>query len=156
MNTLAVGDELFDEAARRVSVKQNADPNATIDQVTVTFFTHNDDKDGDTSISTWVENPYNIFLVQEIAKLVDFAGNEGFGDNPPSTHSFELVISTEVALKDLTIPTYKIQIAPTGHDRWIFDVTYTLHAADGSTYSSTDFGIILDQDNRVRTGTFHG
>ena len=45
-------------------------------------------------------------------------------------------------------------IAPTGHDRWIFDATITITASDGSQFSSTTPGIILDQDNRTFTGIF--
>ena len=132
-----------------------ADLNTTIAGVRVSFFTHNDNKDHDTSVSVLMQNRLNIFLIQDLARLENFAGNTEFGDNPPSTHAFDLELaSNDIRLSQLTVPTFRIQIAPVGHDRWIFDVTFTIIASDGSQFSSTNFGIILDQDNRVYNGTF--
>lgn len=95
-----------------------ADPNATVTKVTVTFFTHNDNKDHDTSVSVLVQNRTSLFLSQDLARLDNFAGNQEFGDNPPSTNTFVLpLVSKDIKLSQLTLPTYKITIAPVGHDR---------------------------------------
>jgi hypothetical protein len=131
------------------------DPNATITNIRVSFFTHDDDKDGNTSVSVLVQNRGNWFFPQDIARLENFAGNMGFRDDPPSTHAFDLALASEnIRLSDVTIPTYSITIAPTGNDRWIFDMTFTLTASDGFQSSSTTRGIILDQNNRTREGVF--
>lgn len=131
------------------------DPNATITKVSVTFFTHNDNKDHDTSVSVVVQNRVNLFLSQDLARLDGFAGNQEFGDNPPSTNMFVLPLaSSDIKLSQLTLPTYSVTIAPVGNDRWIFDCTVTITASDGSQFSSTKQGIILDQDNRNFVGVF--
>jgi hypothetical protein len=138
------------------SAKLNADPNAVVDAVSVSFFTHNDNKDKDTSVSVFVMNPVNLFLTQLIAKKEDADGNRTYGDNPPSTHGFDLdLVSANVTLAQLTVPTYIVRIGPTGNDKWIFDVTVRLHISDGSEFASTDTGIVLDQNNRIFTGRFH-
>jgi hypothetical protein len=87
-----------------------------------------------------VQNRANIFLSQDLARLDNFAGNQEFGDNPPSTNTFVLPLVSNVKLGELTLPTYKITIAPNGHDRWIFDCTVTIKASDGSQFSSSQQG----------------
>jgi len=75
----------------------------------------------------------------------------------PSTHPFDLVLkSDKVTLKDITLPVVNIHIQPHGKDRWIFDYKVSLIFSDGSTFSSTKTGIILDQDNKDYTGVFEG
>ena len=134
---------------------QMPDPNATITRVSVTFVTHNDNKDYDTSVSVVVQNRSSIFLSQDLARLDNFAGNQEFKDNPPSTNSFVLPLaSNDIKLSQLTLPTYTVTIAPVGNDRWIFDCTVTITASDGTQFSSTKTGIILDQDNRTFAGVF--
>jgi hypothetical protein len=131
------------------------DLNATITGVRASFFTHNDNKDHDTSVSVFVQNRVNMFLAQDIARLEHFAGNTEFGDDPPSTHGFDLGLASDnIRLSELNLPTFRITVAPVGDDRWIFDVTLTIAASDGSQSSSTTTGIILDQDNRIFNGVF--
>jgi hypothetical protein len=132
------------------------DLNATITKISATFVTHNDNKDHDTSISMTVQNAASsIFLRQDLAHLDSFAGNSEFGDNPPSTNTIPLrLVSTDIKLSQLTVPTYTITISPTGRDRWIFDVTVTIQASDGTQFSTTKNGVILDQDNRTFSGVF--
>ncbi|HLZ63197.1 MAG TPA: hypothetical protein VKR06_40210 [Ktedonosporobacter sp.] len=135
------------------------DPNATITNISVSFFTHNDNKDHDTSISVLVQVPVNFYLSQDLARLDNFAGgdNDEFGDNPPSTHTFNLTLaSRNIKLSDITnLPTFRITIAPNGHDRWIFDATFRITLSDGTQLSFTTTNIILDQDNRIYVGAFH-
>jgi hypothetical protein len=129
------------------------DLNATITGIVASFFTHNDNKDNDSSVSVFVQNRVNLFLSQDIARLENFAGNTEFGDDPPSTHSFDLTLaSNNIRLSELSLPTFRTTIAPVGNDRWIFDVTFTIVASDASQFSSTTSGIILDQDNRTFNG----
>jgi len=129
--------------------------NATLAGINVSFFTHNDDKDGDTSVSVSVENKVNLWFSQLLASLNDFAGNIGFADNPPSTHAFDLVLaSSNITMSSINAPIFTIKIAPNGHDRWIFDVTFTFTFSDNSQFTSGKTGIILDQDNRIYTGSF--
>jgi hypothetical protein len=128
---------------------------ATLTGVNVTFFTHNDDKDSNTSVSVSVENKVSLFFSELLASLNDFAGNQGFGDNPPSTYTFALVLASQnITMSSITTPTFTITIAPTGHDRWIFDVTFTFAFSDNTQFTSGKTGIILDQDNRIYTGSF--
>lgn len=131
------------------------DPNAIITKVSITFVTHDDNKDHDTSVSVDVQNKTNIFLSQDLARLDNFAGNQELGDKPPSTNTFVLPLaSNNVKVSDLVLPTYTIGIQPNGHDRWIFDCTITIAASDQSQFSTTKRGIILDQDNKVFSGVF--
>jgi hypothetical protein len=41
------------------------DLNATITGIVASFFTHNDNKDNDTSVSVFVQNRVNLFLSQD-------------------------------------------------------------------------------------------
>ena len=132
-----------------------ADPNATITKVSITFVTHDDNKDHDTSVSVDVQNKTSIFLSQDLARLDNFAGNQEFGDKPPSTNTFVLPLASNgVKVSELLLPIYSITIHPNGDDRWIFDCAVTLTASDSSQFSATKQGIILDQDNRTFSGVF--
>jgi hypothetical protein len=128
----------------------DADPALT--DVMITFFTHNDNKDHDTGLNVTVFNKVNLFLNQVIAQTNDLAHGQEFGDNPPSTHAFHLDLKTPVTLSKLTFPQTKIEIAPVGHDRWIFDFTVQFTFADGQVFSTDSKPVILDQDNRVFNG----
>src|SRR5579859_5433294 len=46
--------------------RARVDPNATITNISVSFFTHNDNKDHDTSISVLVQVPVNFYLSQDL------------------------------------------------------------------------------------------
>jgi len=128
----------------------------TISRVSVSFFTHNDNKDFDTSVSVFVQNKVGIFTTQDLARLENFAGNDEFGDNPPSTHAFDLFLASDMLQFDpmRSLPIFAITVAPNGHDRWIFDVTITITTSDGAQYSGRANGIVLDQDNRIYNGVF--
>jgi len=130
-----------------------ADPKAKLTKVTVRFDTHNDNKDHDTKLDVTVSNKVTLFLSQDLAQGLNLGGDKEFKD--PSTESFDLELKGKnVALKDVTLPTYNIHIQPKGRDRWIFDVTITLEFGDGSSFSSVKRGIILDQDNKDFSGVF--
>jgi len=135
-----------------------ADPNAKLTKVTIRFDTpaNNDNKDHDTKVTVVVKNKVSLFLSQDVAELVDFAGDTEFKD--PSTHSFDIPLkSKDLKLKDMTLPVLMIKIQPDGNDRWIFGYTCTLTFEDGSSYSSTSkANVILDQNNTVHEGVFGG
>ena len=84
------------------------DLNATITKISASFFTHNDNKDHDTSVSVLVQNRISVFLSQDLARLDNFAGNDEFGDNPPSTNTFDLTLASEnIKLGELSLPTQR-------------------------------------------------
>ena len=126
---------------------------ALLTKVSVRFVTHNDNKDHDTRLDVRVKNRTSIFLSEDIAEGLNLGGDMEFVD--PSSHSFDLVLkSNSITLKDITLPIVNIDIQPNGHDRWIFDYTLSLIFDNGKTFSSTQTGIVLDQDNKHHTGVF--
>jgi len=132
---------------------QAQDPSVMVTKVAVTFFTHNDNKDHDTSVSVRVRNQVGFHRFQDIARLDNFAGNEEFGDNPPSTHTYDLLLASDhIALDSLNATEFTVTEAPNGNDRWIFDVSIAISTSDGNSFSSTPVTVVLDQDNRTFTG----
>ncbi len=118
----------------------------------IRFDTHNDNKDFDTRLDVFIKNKTGIFLTQDLAEGTDLGHNTEFKD--PSTYDFELALKSSPDLSDLMAPLVDIRIRPNGHDRWIFDYTATLTFDDGSAYSSTKSGVVLDQDNREHLSVF--
>ena len=141
--------------ATALGTTAQAQGDATITGVTVTFITHNDNKDNDTAVSFILQNKVSMTLTKDIGKLNNFANNSEFGDNPPSQHSYDLELASDnIRVSELNVPVFTVEIAPNGHDRWIFDCKITIAASDGSRYTSTTRGIVLDQDNRTYKGSF--
>jgi hypothetical protein len=135
-----------------------ADPSAKLTKVSIRFDTpaSNDNKDHDTKVSVSVKNKINLFLSQDLAELINFAGDTEFKD--PSSHTFDLPLKSDsLVLKDITLPVILIRIAPNGNDRWIFSYTVTLTFSDGTVLSSTSkTNVILDQNNTTHEGVFSG
>ena len=132
-----------------LNLKSNllGDANPILTKATITFFTHNDNKDDDTQLNVTLKTKVTLFLSKTIATGNNLGGNMEFGD--PSTLGFDLVlVSNSIKLSDLTLPVVDIDIQPNGNDRWIFDYQVALTFDDGNTYSSKSQGLILDQDNR--------
>ncbi|MBB3256231.1 hypothetical protein F4827_001057 [Paraburkholderia bannensis] len=128
---------------------------AKLVRASITFFTHNDNKDHDTVLNVLVKNKVSMFLSEDLAKGENLGGDQEFSD--PSTHQFDLsLLSTTTTIADLNVPVVNIHIQPNGHDRWIFDYTLALAFDNGKTFSSSESGIVLDQDNRDHTGVFQG
>jgi hypothetical protein len=127
--------------------------------VKIRFTTHNDNKDHDTVLNVTVKNKINLFLSETIAEGLNVGGDMEFVD--PSTHEFDLAVKSAILLKDVSLPLVNIHIQPNGHDRWIFDYTVSLIFDDGSgspgkTFSSSESGVVLDQDNKDHTAVFSG
>lgn len=144
-------------------------PNLT--GISVTFITHNDDKDFDTVLHVFVKNRLNTtegsdtnstFISNLLASQryldtgdlgdraggpylaygIGLAADQGFDD--PSTHTFDLTLMPDpVSLDDIVLPVLDVHILPNGHDRWIFDykVTFSFDDNSTSTFSSRDAGL---------------
>ncbi len=152
-----------------------------LQKVSITFNTHNDDKDGDTVLHVFVKNRSNTSSTPEQA--TDFMSNllafqrceEVYWDkNPylacavnlapgmhfddPSSHEFDIPLrSAPIPRDEIVLPVINIHILANGHDRWIFSYAITFYFDDGSSFqalSDTDgvTGIILDQNNRNYSG----
>jgi hypothetical protein len=149
------GGTAYAAAVKSAAVRPHVDPNATITNISITFVTHDDNKDFDTAVSVVVQEKFSFFN-QNLASLTNFAGSTEFGDNPPSTHTFNLPLASQnVTLSSLTnAPTYSITINPNGHDTWIFDVTVTITTSDGSQFVSPLATARLTQDQRTFNGSF--
>ena len=132
----------------------HVDPNATLSQVNITFSTHDDNKDFDTSIAFLLQERINAFFVQDLARGSNLANGTEFVDR--SLHTLSIpVVAANVKLSDLVnAPTYRITITPVGHDTWIFDSTLTLVFSDGSQFSTVLVNQNLNQNNRTLTATF--
>jgi len=128
---------------------------STLKRVTITFYTHNDNKDHDTKLNVSVVTKVSVFLSKDLASGSNLGGDMEFVD--PSTHSFDLGLSAgakTVTVKDLGLPVVNIDIQPHGHDRWIFDYTVTLDFGAAGTFTSKKQGAILDQDNKHFSAVF--
>jgi hypothetical protein len=129
-----------------------ADQNAKLSQCSITFNTHNDNKDHDTILNVHISNKTTMFLSQEICGADDLNHDQEFKD--PSNVTINLPVKGNITLKDVTLPVVNIHIQPNGHDRWIFDYSVSLKFEDGSVFTSSHSGVILDQDNKDYSGVF--
>lgn len=128
-----------------LEVSKKASP--LLSGASVVFHTLDDDKDNDTEVT--------MSLV---------VGNEAIADGkttgtrfPDDSDSPPLALDVhgEHRKDDLGAGTLKIHIAPNGHDTWKFKTTLTLTYLDG-TKSTIDWGrIVLNQDSRDGTLTYH-
>nr|WP_295871503.1 hypothetical protein [uncultured Chitinophaga sp.] len=136
-------------------LRQLADNEPRLTKATITFATHNDNKDDDTLLFVQLKTKVSLFLSKDLTRREELGHNTEFND--PSTHTFNLPLASEnIRQSELTLPIVEIQIQPNGNDRWIFDYQVALTFDDGNTYSSNAHGVMLDQDNRSYTGVFEG
>lgn len=134
-------------------LRQLADNEPRLSKASITFATHNDNKDDDTLLFVQLKTKVSLFLSKDLTQRAELGHNTEFND--PSTHTFDLPLASDnIKLSDLTLPVVQIQIQPNGNDRWIFDYQVSLAFDDGNTYSSGAHGVILDQDNRTYVGVF--
>ena len=140
---------------QKLNKNKMATADAKLTGVRIRFVTHNDNKDHDTILNVSVKNKISMFLSQDLAEGLSVGGDMEFVD--PSTHEFDLVLKSDtITLGDISLPLVNIHIQPNGNDRWIFDYTVMLMFEGGKTFSSTQNGIVLDQDNKDYSGVFQG
>jgi phospholipase C len=154
---------------------------AKLQKVTMTFNTHNDNKDHDTVLHVFVKNRSNTTSTPEgatdfISNLLAFRRHEqtpwdinpylahavslaqGTTFDDPSSHTFDIPLrSTPIPLEEIVLPVVNIHILPNGSDRWIFSYTITFLFDDGRSFSASSdnngvTGIILDQNHRNYSG----
>ena len=135
--------------------------------VSITFDTHNQEKDADTVVHVFVKNRLNNTQGSDqntnfVSNLLDhqryldtgdlgdhssspylaygigLAGNDGF-DNP-STHIFPLILMPDpVSVDDIVLPVVDIHILTHGNSRWIFDYKVTFTFDDHTTNDHASF-----------------
>jgi hypothetical protein len=154
---------------------------AKLQKVTITFNTHNDNKNNSTVLHVFVKNRSNTSSTPEgatdfISNLLAFRRHEqtpwdinpylahavslaqGTSFDDPSSHTFDIPLrSAPIPLDEIVLPVVNIHILPDGNDRWIFSYTVTFLFDDGRSFSASSdtngvTGIILDQDNRNYSG----
>ena len=154
---------------------------ANLQSVSITFNTHDDNKNDDTVVHVFVKNRSsdtstpmgtasfienllsyeahkNIMWEKNpfLAYCDSLAPGEEFKD--PSSHTFEIPLRpAPIPLEEVVLPVIDIHILTDGDDRWIFDYTAEFLFEDGKCFSfdskANDItGIILDQDNHNYSG----
>ena len=148
-----------------------ADPDTHLQRMTVTFHTHNDNRDADTVLHVFVKNRSSstatpegsssyIANLMEWRRLEQLASQGRFDHNPflgyaealapglafedGSTFTFDIPLRTQpVPMQEIELPTLSVHILPYNNDRWIFDYEVSFHFADGRSfaYSSKDVGL---------------
>ncbi len=148
-------------------VRSTPTSTATLQSVTLDLATHDDDKDGDTSVDVFIGNRVNGSSLQRIVDAHDIFPGQQFDD--PSTRSITWTVGpatpeiTPIAMADIALPVINFRITPNGHDRWIFDYRLTFTFTDpanadgkGLVFSTRTGGVVLDQDNAVFRGVYQG
>ena len=131
--------------------------------VSITFNTHNDNKDSDTIVHVFVKNRLNTSLSPEhnsdfVSNWLTYQRYEASGDladdgsNPylatgiglgagvtfddPSSHEFSLALrSSTINADDIVLPVVNIHILTSGNDRWIFDYNMVFTFDNGASFS---------------------
>jgi phospholipase C len=136
--------------------------------VTMDFFTHDDNKDGDTRLDVEIVNRLNAASSTVIASGANLLPGVEFVDKGP-VHTIrwpsadgKLTLS-ESLLADMVLPEIIITIHPNGDDAWIFDYRVTFEFSDPNDfaqksvfYATTTSGVLLDQDHTRHVGVYQG
>lgn len=131
--------------------------------VSITFDTHDDNKDRDTVLHVFVKNRQSTTATPEqdssfisnrlaygrylpggdlhdhgrnpyVAAGLGLAASQPFGD--PSSHTFSLQLRPgPIAREEIVLPVVNIHIQPEGNDRWIFSYTVRFTFGDGSSFA---------------------
>ena len=139
--------------------------------MSITFDTHNEDRDHDTILHVFVKNRGSTTATPDaagdyVSNLLAFQrceqdyregrpGNnpylgygesrsEGFSFEEGSSHSFGIPLrSMPILLQDVVLPTVDIHILAHGNDTWTFDYTITFEFDDDRSFSfpSADAGV---------------
>lgn len=153
-----------------------------LQNISITFYTHNDNRDSDTVLHVFVKNRSNtsstperhttfignLLAYQRYAALGSFDINPylGFAQSlaqgsefeDPSNHTFDIPLRSQpIPLEEIVLPVVNIHILPSGNDRWIFSYMIRFIFDDGRSFSASSdtngvTGIILDQNNRDYSG----
>jgi phospholipase C len=141
---------------------------SALKSVTMDFFTHDDNKDGDTSLDVEIVNRLNAASSTVIASGTNLLPGVEFVDKGavhtirwPSADG-KLTLS-ESLLADMVLPEIIITIHPNGDDAWIFDYRVTFEFSDPNDfaqksvfYATTTSGVLLDQDHTRHVGVYQG
>lgn len=133
---------------------------AVLTQMSLSFHTHNDNKDDDTQLNVHIVNRLSASSSQDIAIGLDLLHGQEFPDPSTKTVLFSPttlpLASNSIRLHDIVLPQLFINIAPNGNDRWIFDYQISFTFSNGQVFTSRTNGIILDQDNHKYGGVYQG
>ncbi|HXO40833.1 MAG TPA: alkaline phosphatase family protein [Thermoanaerobaculia bacterium] len=146
------------------------DTDAVLTRIVLAFGTHHDSKDGDTTLNVHIVNRLNATTSQDLAIGTDLLKGQDFPDSAPTgradspsdkhvvftTTTVPPLASSSIRLRDIVLPVVNINIAPNGHDRWIFDYRVTYEFNNGQAFTSQTNGIILDQDNHKHASVYQG
>lgn len=143
----------------------------SLQRMSITFHTHDDDRDPDTILHVFVKNRSSTTATSDggsdyISNLLAFERFEQeFRDGKPdknpylgygkslsegrvlddgSTHTFDIDLRTmPVPLEEVVLPAVNIHILPKGDDTWRFDYSIAFYFDDDRwySYSSTDVGL---------------
>ncbi|MFL6075271.1 MAG: hypothetical protein ACJ73S_17895 [Mycobacteriales bacterium] len=118
-------------------------PGATLTSASITFFTLDDDKDGDTQLTVQV-------LDNSGRAVAVFSGQPGLFDDQ-STHTIPLRIRSGVSFDSLSAGHLRISIQPNGDDTWKFGFEQDLNFSDGDFIPTLIDRTSLSEDNKVFT-----
>ena len=125
--------------------------------VTIEFYTHDDNKNSDTTLNIHVVNRVSATESQDISVVTDLAPGQEFSDDGDKNYKrFDLPLASRfIFLRDMVLPIVFINIAA-GEDQWIFDYRVTFFFGPSQPYSWTTSGIVLDQDHHKHMGVYSG
>jgi hypothetical protein len=104
------------------------------------FHTNDDDKDGDTVLSIYVDGP--------MGRVAQVEGIQGHFDNNSDNGPFMLTVVRPISRGDLPACRTRVHIDPNGHDTWRFNYEIDLQFDDAPAFAKNWTGLALDQDNR--------
>jgi hypothetical protein len=104
------------------------------------FHTNNDDKDGDTVLSIYVDGP--------MGRVAQVEGIQGHFDDNSDNGPFALTIVRPIARFEIPVCRTRVHIDPNGHDTWRFNYEIDLIFDDAPPAAKNWNGLALDQNSR--------
>ena len=117
------------------------DPNAVLSGATVSFHTHDDDKDHDTNVTVTVRQHDGTIA----AHLSDPFGH--FADHSDSG-PFNLELFNPGTRGEVQGGNFTVRIDPVGNDTWRFNMVLDLRFSDGSHMNSGVDGLELTDERQ--------
>src|SRR5207248_2244921 len=111
---------------------------------TITFFTHDDDKDNDTFLNVQVVAPGGRVCA-------GLSGTFGLFPDQSTRGPFGLSVQSNVLKDSLPGGHLTISIQPNGNDTWRFGYQLDLTFSDGSVAHTSQAAVQLTQDSRTLT-----